>query len=313
MSVYLSRIILELSHLQLNHCFSIFYGHKRSTKNLLRSSLLVGPSSQHWVQFVCFACLRRFAVRLPLLMRLDELDYRLPREQIAQRPLKRREASRLLLLGRSSGVFEDRLFAEFPSLLRGDELLVFNNARVIPARLFGRRTGVRSQPPSRATKAEHLTGEVEIFLTRELDAETWEALVRPGRKIQVGERVLFGDGELEAEVLSRGQLGLRTLRFISHDQGSISRHFERLGHVPLPPYIERADESSDRERYQTVFAKHPGAIAAPTAGLHFSTEILEKIRASRVEICELTLNVGLGTFQPIHSETLEGHVMHSEG
>jgi len=245
-------------------------------------------------------------------MRLDELDYRLPREQIAQRPLERREASRLLLLGRSSGVFEDRLFAEFPSLLRGDELLVFNNARVIPARLFGRCAGVRSQPPSRATKAEHLTGEVEIFLTRELDAETWEALVRPGRKIQVGERVLFGDGELEAEVLSRGQLGLRTLRFISHDQGSISRHFERLGHVPLPPYIERADESSDRERYQTVFAKRPGAIAAPTAGLHFSTEILEKIRACRVETCELTLHVGLGTFQPIHSETLEGHVMHSE-
>jgi S-adenosylmethionine:tRNA ribosyltransferase-isomerase len=245
-------------------------------------------------------------------MRLDELDYRLPREQIAQRPLERREASRLLLLDRSSGVFEDRFFAEFPSLLRGDELLVFNNARVIPARLFGRRAGVRSQPLSRATKAQHLTGKVEIFLTRELNAETWEVLVRPGRKIQVGERVLFGDGELEAEVLSRGQLGLRTLRFISHDGSSIGGHFERLGHVPLPPYIERADETSDRERYQTVFAKRPGAIAAPTAGLHFSTEILEKIRARHVETCELTLHVGLGTFQPIHSETLEGHVMHSE-
>jgi S-adenosylmethionine:tRNA ribosyltransferase-isomerase len=245
-------------------------------------------------------------------MRLDELDYRLPRDQIAQRPLERREASRLLLLGRSSGVFEDRLFAEFPSVLRGDELLVVNNARVIPARLFGRRAGVRSQPPSRATKAEHLTGRVEIFLTREVDTETWEALVRPGRKMHVGERVLFGNGELEAEVLSRGELGLRTLRFISHDQSSISGHFERLGHVPLPPYIERDDETSDRERYQTVFAKRPGAIAAPTAGLHFSTEILEKIRARGVEIRELTLNVGLGTFQPIHGETLEGHVMHSE-
>jgi S-adenosylmethionine:tRNA ribosyltransferase-isomerase len=246
-------------------------------------------------------------------MRLDELDYHLPREQIAQRPLERREASRLLLLNRSSGVFEDRLFTEFPSLLRGDELLVFNNARVIPARLFGRRAGVHSQPPSRATKSEHLTGRVEIFLTREIDSETWEALVRPGRKMQVGEQVLFGEGELEAEVLSRGQLGLRTLRFVSHDQSSVSQHFERLGHVPLPPYIERADESSDRERYQTVFAKRPGAIAAPTAGLHFSTEILEQIRARGVEICELTLNVGLGTFQPIHSETLESHVMHSEG
>jgi S-adenosylmethionine:tRNA ribosyltransferase-isomerase len=245
-------------------------------------------------------------------MRLDELDYHLPRQQIAQRPLDHREASRLLLLDRSSGVFEDRLFTEFPSLLRGDELLVLNNVRVIPARLFGRRAGVHSEPPSRPTKAEHLTGKVEILLTREIDSETWEALVRPGRKMQVGERVLFGEGELEAEVLSRSHLGLRTLHFISHDRSSIGHHFERLGHVPLPPYIERADETSDRERYQTVFAKRPGAIAAPTAGLHFSTEILERIRARGVELCELTLNVGLGTFQPIHAETLEGHVMHSE-
>jgi len=245
-------------------------------------------------------------------MRLDELDYRLPRDQIAQRPLDRREASRLLSLDRSSRIFEDSLFTEFPNLLRGDELLILNNARVIPARLFGSRAGVHSQPPSRATKSEHLTGKVEIFLTREVDAETWEALVRPGRKMHVGERVLFGEGELQAEVLSRGELGLRTLRFTSHDQNSISQHFERLGHVPLPPYIERADETSDREHYQTVFAKRPGAIAAPTAGLHFSTEILEKIRARGVEIRELTLNVGLGTFQPIHGETLESHVMHSE-
>jgi S-adenosylmethionine:tRNA ribosyltransferase-isomerase len=246
-------------------------------------------------------------------MRLDELDYHLPREQIAQRPLDRREASRLLLLNRSSGVFEDHQFTEFPTLLRGDELLVFNNARVIPARLFGRRSGVHSQPASRATRGEHLTGKVEIFLTREIDSETWEALVRPGRKMHVGEKVLFGEGELEAEILSRGQLGLRTLKFVSHDQRTIGQHFERLGHVPLPPYIERADESSDHERYQTVFAKRPGAIAAPTAGLHFSTEILEQIRARGVESCELTLHVGIGTFQPIHSETLEGHLMHAEG
>jgi S-adenosylmethionine:tRNA ribosyltransferase-isomerase len=275
-------------------------------------SVNLGTNSCLEEQFVCFVGLSRFAVRLPLPMRLDELDYRLPRGQIAQRPLDQREASRLLFLNRSSGVFEDRFFTDFPSLLRGDELLVLNNARVIPARLFGRRAGVHSQPPSRATKGEHLTGKVEIFLTRELDSETWEALVRPGRKMQVGERVLFGEGELEAEVLARGQLGVRTLRFTSHDESNVSKHLERLGHVPLPPYIERADETSDRERYQTVFAKRPGAIAAPTAGLHFSTEILEKIRVRGVETCELTLNVGLGTFQPIHSETLEGHVMHAE-
>lgn len=245
-------------------------------------------------------------------MHLDELDYHLPQHQIAQRPLERREASRLLLLDRVSGEVGDRRFEELSNLLHGNELFVLNNARVIPARLFGRRSGVRAQPPSRATRREHLTGQVEVFLTRQVDADTWEALVRPGRKMHVGERALFGEGELEGEILARGELGLRTLRFVSHDQRSVNQHFERLGHVPLPPYIERADETADRERYQTVFAKRPGAIAAPTAGLHFSTEILEMMRARGVEIRELTLDVGLGTFQPIRSETLEGHVMHAE-
>ena len=245
-------------------------------------------------------------------MRLDELDYHLPPEQIAQRPLDRRDASRLLLLNGSSCEFEDRQFAEFSDLLAGNELLVLNNARVIPARLLGRRSGVRSQKPSRSTRAEHLTGKAEVLLTRRIDDHTWEALVRPGRKMHLGERVLFGEGELEAEITARGEFGLRTLRFVSHNQTTISEHLERLGHVPLPPYIERADETADRERYQTVFAKNPGAIAAPTAGLHFSEEILKRIRARGVEICELTLHVGLGTFQPVHGETLEGHVMHSE-
>ena len=245
-------------------------------------------------------------------MRLDELDYHLPPEQIAQRPLERRDASRLLLLNRSSGEFEDRQFAEFPDLLAGNDLLVLNNARVIPARLFGRRAGVRSQKPSRSTRAEHLTAKVEILLTRRIEDDTWEALVRPGRKMHLGERILFGEGELEAEITARAEFGLRTLHFISHDQRTMDEHLERLGHMPLPPYIERADETADRERYQTVFAKNPGAIAAPTAGLHFSEEILKRVRARGAEICELTLHVGLGTFQPVHGETLEGHVMHSE-
>ncbi len=245
-------------------------------------------------------------------MHVDELDYHLPKDRIAQRPLDRREASRMLTLDRCSGSVQDRLFEELPELLRGDEFLVLNNARVIPARLFGRRMGRHSQRPSRATRSQHLTGKIEVFLTRQVDSATWEALVRPGRKVHVGERVLFGEGELEGEVLARGELGLRTLRFVSHDARSVEQHFERLGHMPLPPYIERADESADRERYQTVFAKHPGAIAAPTAGLHFSPEILERIRARGVQICEITLDVGLGTFQPIHGETLEGHMMHSE-
>ena len=245
-------------------------------------------------------------------MRLDEFDYNLPQSQIAQRPLEHRDASRLLLLSRSTGSYEDHQFAELANLLHGNELVVLNNARVIPARLFGRRAGVHSQPPSRATRREHLSGKVEVFLTRHLEPETWEALVRPGRKMQTGERILFGDGELEAEILSRGELGLRTVRFASRDARSVAEHLERLGHVPLPPYIHRPDESADRERYQTVFATHPGAIAAPTAGLHFTREILQQMRARGIEICELTLEVGLGTFQPIHSETLEGHVMHAE-
>lgn len=252
------------------------------------------------------------AAKLAVLMRLDELDYHLPPEQIAQRPLDRRDASRLLLLDRKSDLFEDHKFLELPELLAGNELLVLNNARVIPARLFGRRAGVRSQKPSRSTRTQHLTGKVEALLTRQVDTDTWQALVHPGRKMQVGERIFFGDGELEAKIIARGEFGLRTLRFVSKDQHSASEHFEHLGHVPLPPYIERADEITDRERYQTVFAKRPGAIAAPTAGLHFSGEILQRIRDRGVEICELTLDVGLGTFQPIHSDTLEGHVMHSE-
>ncbi len=245
-------------------------------------------------------------------MRPTDLDYLLPSSQIAQRPPARRDSSRLLLLSRSDGHREDRLFVDLADLLRGDELIVLNNTRVIPARLFGRRAGVHAQPPSRASRREHLTGKVEVFLTRQLDPERWEALVRPGRKMQTGERVLFGEGELEAEVISRGELGLRTLRFVSRDTRGVGELLESLGHVPLPPYIHRKDEAADRERYQTVFAKQPGAIAAPTAGLHFTPDILQEIRTRGIEICELTLDVGLGTFQPVHGETLEGHVMHAE-
>jgi S-adenosylmethionine:tRNA ribosyltransferase-isomerase len=247
-----------------------------------------------------------------LVMRLSEFDYHLPPDRIAQRPLDRRDASRLLKVSRSGEALEDRLFAELPDLLKGDELIVLNNTRVIPARLFGRRAGVHSQPPARSTQREHLTGKVEVFLTRQLDAQTWEALVRPGRKMQTGERVLFGEGELEAEVLSRGELGMRTLRFVSRDTSGVQDHLERLGHIPLPPYIHRSDVASDRERYQSVFAKRPGAIAAPTAGLHFTQAMLDRLRGRGIEICELTLEVGLGTFQPVHCENLEDHVMHAE-
>jgi len=245
-------------------------------------------------------------------MRLDELDYTLPHSQIAQRPPQRRDNSRLLLMDRATGKLADRMFIDLPGLLRGDELIVLNNASVIPARLFGRRLGVFSDAPSHASHREHLTGTVEVFLARQIGPDLWEALVRPGRKIKTGERIIFGEGQLEAEITSRGEFGLRTARFTTQAAGGVARQIERLGHVPLPPYIDREDEPTDRERYQTVFASRPGAVAAPTAGLHFTPEILSSIRARGVEICELTLDVGLGTFQPIHSETLEGHMMHAE-
>jgi S-adenosylmethionine:tRNA ribosyltransferase-isomerase len=245
-------------------------------------------------------------------MRVDEFDYDLPSDRIAQRPLRERDASRLLLLSRKEEGWEDRRFVELPDLLSGDELLVFNNARVLPARLFGHRAGVHAQRPSRKTVQEHLSGTVEVFLSREIGDDVWEALVRPGRKIQVGEHVIFGDGELECEVTSRGELGLRTVRFRANNQQTVEANIERLGHVPLPPYIDRPDEQADKERYQTVYARKPGAVAAPTAGLHFTPEILARIRARGCETCEITLDVGLGTFQPIHTETLEEHKIHSE-
>lgn len=245
-------------------------------------------------------------------MRVSDFDYDLPPNLIAQRPADRRDASRLLLVDRAGSALVDESFASLPELLRGDELLVFNNARVLPARLFGRRIGVHSQPASRSTVREHLTGTVEVFLTRKKSGDVWEALVRPGRKVQVGERIVFAEGDLQAEVLARGELGERTVQFTSGNGLSVEQNIERLGHVPLPPYIDRPDESSDRERYQTVFAKTPGAVAAPTAGLHFTPEILERLRKRGCETCEVTLNVGLGTFQPVHTETLEAHKIHSE-
>jgi S-adenosylmethionine:tRNA ribosyltransferase-isomerase len=243
------------------------------------------------------------------VMHLSEFDYVLPAEQIAQHPLRRRDASRMLVLERVTDAGEDRVFAELPGLLRGNELIVVNNARVIPARLLGRRLKAIADGPAQSSPAD---SEIEILLSRQLDDTTWEALVRPGKKLHVGQRVQFGGGELEAEVIAHGDQGQRTLRFTSGKAAAVIDEVNRLGHVPLPPYIDRADETSDRERYQTIFASQPGAIAAPTAGLHFTAEILEKIRERGIEICELTLHVGLGTFQPIRTKTLEEHAMHSE-
>jgi S-adenosylmethionine:tRNA ribosyltransferase-isomerase len=218
----------------------------------------------------------------------------------------------MLILDRENHSWEDSPFLALPDLLRGNELIVVNNARVIPARLFGRRAGVRSEKPgrNRRTASEFLSSQIEILLTRQVTQDEWEALVRPGRKIRVGERVEFGDGELTAEVVSRGEYGLRRIRLTA--KGDVTQTIERLGHVPLPPYISRQDEPADRERYQTIFADHPGAVAAPTAGLHFSPAILDRLRQRGIETTAITLDVGLGTFQPIHEEEIERHEIHSE-
>ncbi len=245
-------------------------------------------------------------------MNVSDFDYDLPPGQIAQRPLEQRDASRLLLLDRSTGAWDDRNFRELPDLLRGDELIVINNARVLPARLFGRRAGIHAEPPgeNNPARGKFLQAPVEVLLVRRLTADTWETLVRPGRKIPVGERIIFGDGELEARVEGRGDYGLRVLRFTS--KNNFDEILTRLGHIPLPPYIKRKDEPLDRERYQPVYARQGSAVAAPTAGLHFTPVILARLRKRGIEIAEITLDVGLGTFEPVRTERLEDHKIHQE-
>lgn len=275
-------------------------------------------------------------------MLVSDFDFHLPEELIAQEALADRSSSRLLHLSRSSGRFEDGRFTDFPSLLHSGDLLVLNSSRVFPARLYGRRAGLHAQPlsPRNPAARDFLHGRVEVMLTRQLGPLEWQALVRPGRKIGVGERIYFSATdspvgsvsdraasrsipedsgsaaspipELTAEVIARGEFGERTLRF-----DSVPDFFgvvEKLGHVPLPPYIAREDRQEDRERYQTVYARaeNTGSVAAPTAGLHFTPQILADIRGRGIEIAELTLHVGLGTFQPVHVENVEEHKLHRE-
>lgn len=257
-------------------------------------------------------------------MLVSDFNYHLPEELIAQEPLPDRSDSRLLHLqtsrGRELGESEvpslaDRHFRNFPNLLNPSDLLVFNNTRVFPARIYGRRAGMKAQPvsPRNPAARDFLQGRVEVLLTRQLSQEPneWECLVRPGRKIGIGECLFFGpNDELRAEVISRGSFGERRIRF--EPVPDFFAALENIGHVPLPPYISRSDSSSDRERYQTVYARERGSVAAPTAGLHFTPEILARIRERGLETAEITLHVGLGTFQPVHSERVEEHRLHSE-
>jgi len=227
-------------------------------------------------------------------MKTSDFYYNLPEELIAQTPIKKRDTSRLMVLGRESGCIEHHHFFELPNYLKPGDCLILNNSRVLPARLLGQRL-----PGG---------GACEVLLLIDRGEKTWECLVRPGRKMRTGAKLSFGDGLLTAEVVGEVEGGNRLVRF-DYD-GIFLEVLDRLGKMPLPPYIK--EELQDRERYQTVYSKVVGSAAAPTAGLHFTPELLEQIEAMGVGIGYVTLHVGLGTFRPVKEEEITDHEMHSE-
>jgi S-adenosylmethionine:tRNA ribosyltransferase-isomerase len=239
-------------------------------------------------------------------LRVDDFDFELPPELIAQEPPAERGMSRMLVMDRASGALHDASFADFPSLLNPGDLLVLNDSRVIPARLYAHRTTVRDR--------EQPSGQIEVMLTEPAGENLWRALVKPGKKVGVGERLEFpapsGVVELEAEVLERGEYGERILQFKPVDD--FFSVLDRIGHMPLPPYIRRDDAAGDRERYQTVFSRERGSVAAPTAGLHMTPQVLEALAAKGVETAHVTLHVGLGTFAPLRVDRLEDVHLHRE-
>lgn len=226
-------------------------------------------------------------------MKTSDFWYDLPEELIAQTPLEQRDTSRLLVLNKETGEVKHQHFYDIIDYLQPGDCLVMNDSRVLPARLLGHRpTG----------------GAVEVLLLRDLGEKKWECLCKPGRKMQVGHEVIFGDGELTATVVEVQETGNRVVEF--HYDGIFLEVLERLGKMPLPPYIKA--ELQDQERYQTVYSKEVGSAAAPTAGLHFTNELLDKIRDKGVKTAFVTLHVGLGTFRPVKAEDISEHHMHSE-
>jgi S-adenosylmethionine:tRNA ribosyltransferase-isomerase len=270
-------------------------------------------------------------------LRVEDFNFELPPELIAQHPPAERGQSRMLVMNRATGDLRDETFSDLPSLLVPGDLLVINDSRVIPARLHAHRTSMKSalnraqmlrapslrrlsgarvgnHEPEPASADEHLAGRIEVMLTEPAGENHWRALVRPGRKVAIGERLVFptpaGEIPLEAEVLERGQFGERLLRFEPVDD--FFAVLERIGHMPLPPYIRRDDAVADRERYQTVFSRERGSVAAPTAGLHFTPQLLEALAEKGVEIARITLHVGLGTFAPLRVDRLDEVRLHRE-
>ncbi|MDU6792312.1 MAG: tRNA preQ1(34) S-adenosylmethionine ribosyltransferase-isomerase QueA, partial [Anaerococcus sp.] len=226
-------------------------------------------------------------------MRTEDFDYYLPEELIAQHPADKRDFSRLMVVDRKTGQREDKHFYDIIDYLNEGDLLVMNDTRVIPARLFGHREG----------KEE----EIEVFLLENIEKDKWEVLVRPGKKMKIGTKCIFSD-ELSLEVVDIKEDGNRIVEFSY--EGIFQEILDRLGNMPLPPYIK--EKLKDKERYQTVYSKNPGSVAAPTAGLHFTKELLKKIEEKGVKLAYITLNVGLGTFRPVKVDDVKNHKMHSE-
>lgn len=227
-------------------------------------------------------------------MDVKDFDYELPEELIAQDPLEDRSASRLMILDKHSGQTEHGIFKDITRYLRPGDCLVINDTRVIPARLLGQKAS---------------GAHVEVFLLKRHEGDCWECLVRPGKKLKTGEMALFGDGRLKAEMLDDGnEEGIRRVRFLY--DGIFEEVLDSLGEMPTPPYIKH--KLKDKERYQTVYAKNEGSVAAPTAGLHFTKELLKEIEEMGVDVVKITLHVGLGTFRPVKSSRIEDHHMHEE-
>ena len=242
---------------------------------------------------ICYNKHNALLIRMENTLKKSDFYFDLPEELIAQTPLERRDSSRMLHLDKVTGEIEHRHFYNLPEYLRPGDCLVLNDTRVLPARLLGaRKTG----------------GGVELVLLRDLGGGLWECLSRPGRKTKPGTELFFGDGELTATVESVAEGGNRIVQF--HYEGIFLEILERLGKMPLPPYIK--EELQDAERYQTVYSRELGSAAAPTAGLHFTPELLDQIRAMGVKVCPITLHVGLGTFRPVKEDEIENHEMHSE-
>ena len=227
-------------------------------------------------------------------MNTTDFDFHLPEELIAQTPLEKRDASRLLVVNRETGKFSDQHFDSIIDQLESGDALVMNNTRVLPARLYGEKPGTG--------------GHVELLLLKNTEGDFWEVLAKPAKRLKVGAQVVFGDGRLTATITEELEHGGRIVRF--DYQGIFLEVLESLGEMPLPPYIH--EKLADRERYQTVYAKENGSAAAPTAGLHFTKELLTKIEEKGVKLVYLTLHVGLGTFRPVSVDNLEDHEMHSE-